>query len=65
MGAAHVAKFASLVGEILAVLALEGRTRHPIEAFRTCAHSSAMSMREKRTYSRIALTPILRAHVSA
>lgn len=34
MGAAHVAKFASLVGEILADLALEGRTRHPIEAFR-------------------------------
>src|SRR4051794_39504434 len=34
MGAGHVAKFASLAGEILADLALEGRTRHPIDAFR-------------------------------
>lgn len=34
MGAAHVAKFASLVGEILADLTLEGATRHPIEPFR-------------------------------
>jgi sarcosine oxidase len=34
MGAAHVAKFASLVGEILTDLTLEGTTRHPIDAFR-------------------------------
>ena len=35
-------------------------TIHPIEALR-CAQSSAMSMREKRTYG-IALTPIMIAH---
>lgn len=34
MGAGHVAKFASLVGEILADITLEGTTKHPIEAFR-------------------------------
>lgn len=34
MGAGHAAKFASLIGEILADLALEGSTKHPIEPFR-------------------------------
>lgn len=34
LGAAHAAKFSSLIGEILAELAIDGRSRHPIEAFR-------------------------------
>jgi len=34
VGAGHAAKFASLVGRILADLALEGGTDYPIEAFR-------------------------------
>jgi sarcosine oxidase len=34
MGAGHVAKFASLVGEILTELTLDGTSRHPIDAFR-------------------------------
>lgn len=34
MGAGHAAKFASLIGEILAELATKGSSRHPIEAFR-------------------------------
>jgi sarcosine oxidase len=34
MGAAHAAKFASLIGIILADLAIEGRTTYPIDAFR-------------------------------
>jgi sarcosine oxidase len=34
IGAGHAAKFASLIGEILAELALNGVSRHPIEAFR-------------------------------
>lgn len=34
MGAGHAAKFASLIGEILAEIAIDGRSKHPIEAFR-------------------------------
>lgn len=34
VGAGHAAKFASLIGEILADLAVRGSTPHPIEAFR-------------------------------
>jgi monomeric sarcosine oxidase len=34
IGAGHAAKFASLFGKILAEVTLEGRTDHPIEAFR-------------------------------
>jgi sarcosine oxidase len=34
VGAGHAAKFASLVGSILADLALDGSTPHPIDAFR-------------------------------
>ncbi|WP_162606235.1 N-methyl-L-tryptophan oxidase [Jiangella asiatica] len=34
IGAGHAAKFASLLGEILASLATTGSTEHPIEAFR-------------------------------
>ena len=34
MGAGHAAKFASLLGQILADLSLHGQTHHPIEAFR-------------------------------
>lgn len=33
-GAAHAAKFAALIGEILTELALEGSSRHPIGSFR-------------------------------
>jgi sarcosine oxidase len=33
-GAAHAAKFAALIGEILAEVALEGASRHPIGSFR-------------------------------
>ena len=33
-GAAHAFKFAGLVGRILSEIALEGRTRYQIEAFR-------------------------------
>jgi sarcosine oxidase len=34
IGAGHAFKFAGLIGKILSQLALEGRTEHPIEAFR-------------------------------
>jgi len=34
IGAGHAGKFASLIGEILAELVLDGASRHPIEAFR-------------------------------
>jgi len=34
MGAGHAAKFASLIGEVLAELAIDGRSKYPIEAFR-------------------------------
>jgi monomeric sarcosine oxidase len=34
MGAGHAAKFASLIGEILAELTLDGRSKYPIDAFR-------------------------------
>ena len=34
MGAAHAAKFASLIGEILAEIAIDGHSRHPIQPFR-------------------------------
>ncbi len=33
-GAAHAAKFAALIGEILSEVALEGTSRHPIDSFR-------------------------------
>ncbi len=33
-GAAHAAKFAALIGEILTEVALEGTSRHPIDSFR-------------------------------
>ena len=34
IGAGHAAKFASLIGEILADLAIDGHSRHPIRPFR-------------------------------
>lgn len=34
MGAGHAAKFASLIGEILADIAVHGTSKHPVEAFR-------------------------------
>ena len=34
VGAGHAYKFASLIGQVLAELALHGRSRHPIEDFR-------------------------------
>jgi glycine/D-amino acid oxidase-like deaminating enzyme len=34
LGAAHAAKFASLIGKILTELAIDGRSKHPIGAFR-------------------------------
>lgn len=33
-GAAHAAKFAALIGEILADIAINGRSKHPLDAFR-------------------------------
>lgn len=34
LGAAHAAKFSSLIGKILTELAIDGRSKHPIGAFR-------------------------------
>ena len=34
IGAGHAAKFAALLGQVLADLAIDGATRHPVEAFR-------------------------------
>jgi sarcosine oxidase len=54
MGAAHAAKFASLMGKILADLAIDGRTTYPIDAFRA----------NRPALTDPAFTPVFRLHGS-